>query len=122
HRLVGAAGLGGHLGLEAGGLILGIVQLAEGVEQLAAVDEELEAIDEVRIGVLLAGERRDLERVVDDEDRHRAIAMPVVGREEGLGEVFVGREEALALVVALLHALAVVRPVDRAALGLAALR
>src|SRR5262245_13983572 len=58
HRLLGAGGLGGELRLEAGALVVGIVQLGEPVRDLAPRDVQLEAIDERGIRVLLAGERR----------------------------------------------------------------
>src|SRR5207244_9624122 len=53
--------------LEAVALFGGIVQFAEGVRNLHTADVELEALDEIRVVGLLLGERRDLERVVQNE-------------------------------------------------------
>ena len=57
------------LGLEAGGLIVRVVELGEAVAEFSAGDEELEAFRHVVVGVGGAGERGDLRRIVDDEGR-----------------------------------------------------
>jgi predicted membrane-bound spermidine synthase len=51
HRLLVAGVLVGHLGLEAGGLVFGVVQLREAVGVLAAGDEQLEALGDRRVAV-----------------------------------------------------------------------
>ena len=61
-----------------GGLVLGVVQLAEGVAELAAMHEELEAIDELGARVVLPRERRRLVRVVLHEDGERSRAVRAI--------------------------------------------
>ena len=57
----------GHLLLEAGALVVGVVELGEGVADLEAADVELEALDPVGLVGLFLGERGDGEgEVVDD--------------------------------------------------------
>src|SRR6185436_14534664 len=63
------SGAGLELLLEPPPLLLGIVQLRVGVRHLHAGDEQLEAVDEAGIVPLLAGQRRQLGREVDDEGR-----------------------------------------------------
>ena len=67
HGLVVAHVLGRHLGAEALGLIHRVVQLGEGVAVLVAQDEQLEALSELGVLRMLLRQRRDLQRVVDDE-------------------------------------------------------
>ena len=50
-------------------LVVRIVQLAEGVADLHAAEERLEALDQARVVGRALGERRELDRVVDDEGR-----------------------------------------------------
>ncbi len=69
HGLVIAGVLVGHLGVEALGLILGIVELGIGVGDLAATNEQLEAVGYVGVAIVAPGQRRDLERILGDEGR-----------------------------------------------------
>src|SRR5690606_42011251 len=69
HGLVVAGVLLGHLGVEALGLILGIVQLGIGVGNLTAADEQLEAVGDVGVLVVATRQRRDLERVLGNKGR-----------------------------------------------------
>lgn len=62
-----AVALGVGLGLEAGGLVVRIVELGEAVAELTAGNEELKAFRHVMVVVGSAGERRDFRRIVDDE-------------------------------------------------------
>ena len=57
HRLLLAALLGVHLGLEPLLLIERVVQLGEGVGDLPAGDEQLEAVGDLRILVVAARQR-----------------------------------------------------------------
>ena len=50
--------------LEAGPLLVGVDQLAEGVAELPAGDDGLEALDQPGPAAVVAGQRRDLLRVV----------------------------------------------------------
>ena len=52
HGLVVTGVLLGHLGEEALGLILGVVELGVGVGDLAATDEQLEAVGDVGVCLL----------------------------------------------------------------------
>ena len=69
-RLFVAGGRRLALLLEARALVVGIVQLAEGVGDLHAGDEELEAFDHARVPGAALRERRQLHRIVRDEDRN----------------------------------------------------
>ncbi len=68
-RLVVPSRPGLELLLEPPPLLLRIVQLRVGVRHLHAGDEQLEAVDEAGIVPLLASQRRQLGREVDDEGR-----------------------------------------------------
>ena len=65
--LLVAGGAERRLRLEAAALVERIIELAEGVRELAPAGEELEALGEPRRAALRLGERRQLERIVDDE-------------------------------------------------------
>ena len=67
HGFVVAFVLGCDLAVEAGRLLLGIVELAEAVAELAAGDVELEALGHARVGVAGARQWRNFDRVFADE-------------------------------------------------------
>src|SRR3546814_19935210 len=61
--------LGVDLGLEARGLVLGVVQLGEAVGQLLAADEQLEAVGHAGVGVIGTRQRADFDRVLGEIGR-----------------------------------------------------
>ncbi|EKD97956.1 MAG: hypothetical protein ACD_23C00658G0002 [uncultured bacterium] len=67
HGFVVTIVLGGHLGLEAGGLFLGVIQLRETIAEFAARDVELKALGHARLVVAGTRQRRDFHRVFADE-------------------------------------------------------
>ena len=69
HRFVVAVALLVSLSTEAGGLIVRIVELGEPVGGFSAGNVKLKTFGDFRIGVGRAGERRDFNRVVNDEGR-----------------------------------------------------
>ena len=72
----------------------GSIELGEGVADLAAGDDRLEALDHVGQLAVVAGERRDLLRVVGDEHRSPELR---------LGGLLVDLEHELAGAVVVLH-------------------
>ncbi len=66
---------------EALGLHVGVVELGEAVGDLHAAGVELEALGEPRIVRALLGERRDLDRIVDDERRLHQVRLDQVLEE-----------------------------------------
>src|SRR4051794_18827822 len=80
-RLLVALGRVALLRLEAGALVVGVVELGERVGELHAVDERLEALDEPRLAAVSLGERRQLDRVVDDELRLTDVRLDVLGEQ-----------------------------------------
>mmetsp|Transcript_44360 Transcript_44360/g.73930 ORF Transcript_44360/g.73930 Transcript_44360/m.73930 type:complete len:290 (-) Transcript_44360:874-1743(-) len=58
-----------HLRFQAFALLDGIRELTEGVGELAAVDEELEAVRNARHRRMRLGQRRDLDRVLENKRR-----------------------------------------------------
>jgi len=121
HRFFVTGILGFHLFLEAGGLIFGVVQLGEAVGDFATDDEQFETLGDFRVVVGGAGQRRDFNRVVDDEGRFPALGFGTgfeqlqlqaaqtarldllaegidLGLEEvGVGQLFVGKGRLFAL-------------------------
>ena len=69
HRFLVAGFLRGDLGAKARRLVLGVVQLGKTVGDLATGDEQLEALGHARARIGLAGQRRDLDGIVDDVGR-----------------------------------------------------
>ena len=59
--------------LEAGALVVRIVQLGEAVRDLHPAAERLEALDDAVRAGLAARQRRQLHRVVDEEDRKSVV-------------------------------------------------
>ena len=55
--------------LEAAALLVGVVELGERVGDLEAADVGLPALDQALLGAVALGERRHLDRVVEDEGR-----------------------------------------------------
>ena len=112
----GAALFGLELRLKASRLVFGVVELAERVAQLAAMHEQLEAIDQRRVGIFLARQRRDLERVIDDEHRNALLPVltAVIVDQERLRQVLVGDEQPLARRGAVTERTPQVAPIDLA--------
>src|SRR5215207_4324416 len=79
--LLTARRLLGPLRLEAGPLLVRVVQLREGVGELHAGREAFEALDEPRLGAMVLGEGRELLRVVQDEGRLLERRLHVLGEE-----------------------------------------
>ena len=67
--------------VEAAALLVGVVELAEGVGDLDPADERLQALDQARLGAVALGERRELDRVVEDEGRLDQVRLDVLGEE-----------------------------------------
>ena len=57
HGLHIAAVLGCHLGMEAGGLVFGVIELAESVTEFAPGDVELKTLGNVRMRITGARQR-----------------------------------------------------------------
>ncbi len=69
HRFLVACILRGDLRIEARFLVFRVVQLGEAVGDLAADDEQLETLGDLRARIAAARQRRDFDRIVDDEGR-----------------------------------------------------
>lgn len=69
HSLVVAAGLLGHLGGKALGLVDRVVELGECVGVLVAGDDQLKAVRQARIVLKTLGKRADLDGVIAYEGR-----------------------------------------------------
>jgi predicted ATPase len=69
------------LGLEALALRVGVVELREGVRDLHSAGERLPALHQAWQRAMLAGERRELDRVVDDEGRLDQLRLDLLGQE-----------------------------------------
>ena len=69
HGLFVTGFLGLDLGAETRHLVFSVVELGEAIGDLAAYDEQLEALGDLGIGVRCTRQRRDFDRVVDDEGR-----------------------------------------------------
>ena len=78
------------LRLEARALLVGVVELGERVGDLHAAGERLEALDQPRLARCVLGERRELDRVVDDERRLDERRLDVL-REQVVDELRPGR-------------------------------
>jgi len=72
------------LGLEAGGLVVRVVELGEAVAEFAAGNEEFEAFGHIMVIVGSAGERRDFRRIVDDEGRLNELGFRRLFKESHL--------------------------------------
>src|SRR6218665_1298786 len=88
HGLFIAPVLGGHWGVKACGLLLGVVQFAEAVAEFAAGDVQLKALRDLGAQVVGARQRRDLGGVLHDEGRlpqlvfHRLFKVQQLQAEE----------------------------------------
>jgi len=69
HRLFIARLFRGHLRIETRFLIFRIVQFGKAVGDLASDDEQFEALGNFRVCIAAASQRRDFDRVVDNESR-----------------------------------------------------
>src|SRR3954469_19179956 len=65
--------------LEAPPLVVGIVELGERVADLHPADDRLEALDEALLGAVALGERRELDRVVEQERGLDEVRLDVLG-------------------------------------------
>src|SRR5258705_470238 len=67
-------------------LLVGVVQLAERVGDLDSADERLPALDHALLGAVRLRERRQLDRVVDDEGRLDQLRLDAL-REQPVDEL-----------------------------------
>ena len=67
HGFVVAAVFGGYLGVETGGLVFGIVQLAEAIAEFAARDVQLKPLSNARPIIVGTSQGRDFGRMLHDK-------------------------------------------------------